>query len=240
MSQKPTTAPQAAIGILVMDARIRRIPGDVGNPATFPFPVVYRTVAGATLERLIRERDPSLLTAFVQAGWDLVGQGVKALTTTCGFMVLFQQELAAEFPVPVFTSSLLQLPFIERSLRPRDRIGILTADAANLTREHLRRAGGDEHRLTVYGLETQPGFHEAIFSGSGRLEESNVAAEVVQQTRRMVASDPAIRAILLECANLPPYAAAVQEAVGLPVYDFTTMLYHVQSALLRTPFYYLK
>src|SRR5512143_1754017 len=130
MSQKPTTAPQAAIGILVMDARIRRIPGDVGNPATFPFPVVYRTVAGATLERLIRERDPSLLTAFVQAGWDLVGQGVKALTTTCGFMVLFQQELAAEFPVPVFTSSLLQLPFIERSLRPRDRIGILTADAA--------------------------------------------------------------------------------------------------------------
>jgi hypothetical protein len=236
MSQKPTTAPQAAIGILVMDARVRRIPGDVGNPATFPFPVVYRMVAGATLQSLIRERDRSLLPLFIEAGWELVRQGVRALTTTCGFMVLFQPELAAEFPVPVFTSSLLQLPFIERSLRPRDRIGILTADAANLTPEHLRRAGGDENRITVYGLESRPCFYEAIFSGSGRLEEEGVASEVVGRAREMVASDPAIRAILLECANLPPYAAAVQEALGLPVYDFTTMLHLVQTALARTPF----
>jgi hypothetical protein len=203
MALKPITAAQPAIGMLVMDANIRRIPGDVGNPATFPFPVVCRTVAGATLERLIAKRDRSLLKPFVEAGWELVRQGVKALTTTCGFMVLFQRELAAEFPVPVFTSSLLQLPFIERSLRPRDRIGILTADAANLTAEHLRRAGGDEERLTVCGLEDQPCFREAIFSGSGRLEPEKVASEVVGQARRMVASDPAIRAILLECSNLP-------------------------------------
>lgn len=236
MGPKPTTAPQAAIGILVMDARIRRIPGDVGNPATFPFPVICRTVAGATLKRIIRERDPSLLHPFVEAGWKLVRLGAKALTTTCGFNAFFQQELAAEFPVPVFTSSLLQLPFIERSLRPRDRIGILTADAANLTPEHLRRAGGDVDRLTVYGLEDQPGFYEAIFSGSGRLDEKKVASEVVEQAQRMVASDPAIRAVVLECANLPPYAAAVQEAVGLPVYDFTTMLHHVWAALARSPF----
>jgi hypothetical protein len=236
MILNPAAAEPAMIGILVMDARIRRIPGDVGNPATFPFPVILRTVPGATLQRLIRERDPSLLNPFVEAGWELVRQGVKALTTTCGFMALFQQELAAEFPVPVFTSSLLQLPFIERSLRPRDRIGILTADAANLTPEHFRRAGGDASRLTVFGLEDQPGFHEAIFSGSGRLDEAKVTSEVVKQARRMVASDPAIQAVLLECANLPPYAAAVQEAVGLPVYDFTTMLHHVQAALARIPF----
>jgi len=236
MAPDSATEAQAVIGILVMDARIRRIRGDVGNPATFPFPVICRTVAGATLKRLIRERDPSLLGPFVEAGWELVRQGARALTTTCGFMVLFQQELAAEFPVPVFTSSLLQLPFIERSLRPRDRIGILTADAANLTPEHLRRAGGDENRLTLFGLEDQPGFHEAIFSGTGRLEEDRVASEVVGQARRMAASDPAIRAILLECANLPPYAAAVQDAVGLPVFDYTTMLHHVHAALVRTPF----
>jgi len=236
MALDSATEPQAAIGILVMDARIRRIAGDVGNPATFPFPVICRTVAGTTLKRLIRERDPALLHPFVEAGWELVRQGARALTTTCGFMVLFQQELAAEFPVPVFTSSLLQLPFIERSLGPRDRIGILTADASNLTPEHLRRAGGDGNRITVYGLEDQPCFHEAIFSGSGRLDEGKVASEVVGQARRMVASDPAIRAILLECANLPPYAAAVQEAVRLPVYDFTTMLHQVQAALVRTPF----
>jgi hypothetical protein len=228
------TAP--AIGILVMDARIERIPGDVGNPATFPFPVLCRTVAGATLKRLIAERDPSLLGPFIAAGRELVREGVKALTTTCGFMILFQEDLAREFPVPVFTSSLLQLPFIERTLRPQDRIGILTADAGNLTPEHLRRAGGDADRLTVCGLENEPFFREAIFSGSGRLEVEKVEAEVVAQARRMTTADPAIRAVLLECSNLPPYAAAVRRVVSLPVYDFVTMIHHVQSALVRAPF----
>jgi hypothetical protein len=236
MRVKPPPAIPAVIGILVMDARIRRIPGDVGNPATFPFPVICRTVPGASLARLISERDRSLLEPFIEAGWELVRQGVKALTTTCGFMVLFQQELAAEFPVPVFTSSLLQLPFIERALRPRDRIGILTADAGNLTEEHLRRAGGDVRRLTVCGLENEPFFREAIFSGSGRLDAGQVEAEVVAQACRMTTAEPAIRAVLLECANLPPYADAVQRAVGLPVYDFVTMIHHVQSALVRAPF----
>ena len=236
MSVKATPAPPATIGILVMDARIERIPGDVGNPATFPFPVLCRTVAGATLKRLITERDPSLLGPFIAAGRELVREGAKALTTTCGFMILFQEDLAREFPVPVFTSSLLQLPFIERTLRPQDRIGILTADAGNLTPEHLRRAGGDVSRLTVCGLENGPFFREAIFSGSGRLDAGNVEAEVVAQARRMTTADPAIRTVLLECANLPPYAAAVQRAVGLPVYDFVTMIHHVQSALLRAPF----
>jgi hypothetical protein len=236
MLAQNATAVAPAIGILVMDARIKRIPGDVGNPATFPFPVLCRTVAGATLQRLITERDPSLLEPFIAAGWELVREGVKALTTTCGFMILFQEDLAREFPVPVCTSSLLQLPFIERTLRPQDRIGILTADAGNLTPEHLRRAGGDLSRLTVCGLENGSFFREAIFSGSGRLDAGNVEAEVVAQARRMTTADPAIRAVLLECANLPPYAAAVQRAVGLPVYDVVTMIHHVQSALSRTPF----
>jgi hypothetical protein len=143
----------ATIGILMMDARIKRIPGDVGNPATFPFPVHLRTVAGATLKRLIHEGDRSLLKPFVEAGWALVGQGIRALTTTCGFMILFQEDLAREFPVPVFTSSLLQLPFIQASLRPQDRIGIITADASNLTQDHLCRAGGNIGRITVVGLD---------------------------------------------------------------------------------------
>jgi hypothetical protein len=226
----------ATIGILMMDARIKRIPGDVGNPATFPFPVHLRTVAGATLKRLIHEGDRSLLKPFVEAGWALVGQGVRALTTTCGFMILFQEDLAREFPVPVFTSSLLQLPFIQASLRPQDRIGIITADASNLTQDHLCRAGGNIGRITVVGLENQPKFREAIFEGTGRMDVQGVESEVVEQAERMLAADPRIATILFECANLPPYAAAVQAAVKLPVYDFCTMLHHVHAALARTPF----
>jgi hypothetical protein len=226
----------AAIGILVMDARIERIPGDVGNPATFPFPVICRTVAGATLKRLISNRDRSLLTPFIEAGWELVRQGVRALTTSCGFMILFQEELAREFPVPVFTSSLLQMPFIQATLRPQDRIGIITADASNLTPEHLSQAGGDTGRITVAGLENQPKFREAIFEETGRIDVQGVESEVVEQAKRMVTADPRTAAILFECANLPPYAAAVRAAVGLPVYDAVTMIRHVYAALTVTPF----
>jgi len=228
---------QAAIGILVMDARIERIPGDVGNPATFPFPVHLRTVRGATLKRLIAERDPNLLAPFIAAGWDLVREGVKALTTSCGFMILFQEELARELPVPVFTSSLLQLPFIQATLRPQGRIGIITADASNLTPDHLRRAGGDMDRITVVGLENQPKFRKAIFEETGRIDVQGVESEVVEQAKRMLAADQRIAAILFECANLPPYAVAVQAAVGLPVYDFSTMIHHVHAALVRKLFY---
>jgi hypothetical protein len=133
--------------------------------------------------------------------------------------------------VPVFTSSLLQLPFIQATLRPQDRIGIITADAANLTPDHLRRAGGDIHRLTIYGLESRPHFREAILEESGRIDEQKMKAEVVERSREMAAADPAIRAILLECTNLPPYAGAVRDAIGLPVYDAVTMIRHVHAAL---------
>jgi hypothetical protein len=188
-------------------------------------------VSGATLKRLIAERDPSLLAPFIEAGWELVRQGVRALTTSCGFMILFQEDLAREFPVPVFTSSLLQLPFIQATLRPQDRIGIITADAGNLTPAHLRTAGGDMDRLTVAGLENQPKFREAIFGETGRIDVPGVESEVVELTKRMLATDPRIAAILFECANLPPYAGAVRAALGLPVFDAITMIRHVHAAL---------
>jgi hypothetical protein len=228
------TKPQAAIGILVMDARIRRIAGDVGNPATLSLPGDLPTVAGATLKRLIRERDPSLLPPFVEAGWELVRQGARALSTTCGFMVLFQQELAAEFPVPVFTSSLLQLPFIERSLRPRDRIGILTADAVNLTPEHLRRAGGDENGSRSTAWRTNPVFMRPSSQAAGGsrrqggIRGGGAGERMVYRTRRF--GHPAG---MREPSTL---RSCSQEAVRLPVYDFTTMLQQVQAALVRTPF----
>ncbi len=232
----PAASSPPLLGILVMDAAIERIPGDAGNPETFPFPVLLRTVGGATLKRLISERDPALLGPFLEAGRDLVQKGVRAITTTCGFMVLFQEDLARELPVPVFTSSLLQLPFIAHTLGPLGRVGVLTADAANLTEEHLRRAGGDPARVTIAGLEDQPAFREAIFGGTGRIDPAEVQTEVVRQAERLAAADTRIGALLFECANLPPYAAAVQKAVGLPVYDFFTMVSHLHAALVRRDF----
>jgi hypothetical protein len=224
------------IGVLVMDALIPRIPGDVGNASTFPFPVRYEVVPRATLERLIRQRDPDLLQPFIEGGLKLAAQGVRAITTTCGFMILFQQELAEALPVPVFTSSLLQLPFLQRILGKNQKIGILTADASNLTESHIIRAGGETKRLVVMGLENSPYFYGAILGEKGELDFAKVRDEVVDRAKTLAASDHNIRVLLLECANLPPYSSAIQEAVGIPVYDFVTMVKYVFSSLSQAPF----
>lgn len=187
-----------------------------------------------SVERLIYQRDPSLLEPFIEAGWELVHEGVKGISSDCGYMILFQEELANELPVPVFMSSLLQIPFIHRTLRREEKVGIIAADSRNLTERHMRIAGVDEPmRVSVVGMQDQSNFYSAILGEEGILDFEKVEAEVVGKAKELVASDDKIRAILLECSNLPPYAAAVQEAVNLPVYDFNTMINYVFSSLVR-------
>ena len=226
-----------AIGILLLDSFIPFPPGDVGNASTYSFPVRYKVVKGASVDRLINQQDPSLLEPFIEAGHELVKEGVKAITGDCGFMILFQERLAREFPVPVFMSSLLQVPFISRMLKPEEKVGIISADSRNLTDRHLRAAGIDENmKVKVVGMQDQKYFFDAILAEKGELNFEEVQKEVVSVSTKLVKDDERIRAILLECSDLPPYAAAIQESVKLPVFDFTTMINYVYLALVRKKF----
>ena len=226
-----------AIGILLLDALLPLPPGDVANATTFSFPVRYKVVKAASIDRLIYQRDPVLLEPFIEAGWELVREGVKAVTSDCGFMALFQEEMANALPVPVFLSSLLQVPFIHRTLCRGEMVGIIAADSRQMTERHLRAVGINESMpVKIVGMENQPNFCDAILNEKGVLDFERVEQEVVEMAERLVAEEDKVRAILLECSNLPPYAAAVQEAVGLPVYDFITMIKHVFSAVVRRRF----
>ena len=225
-----------AIGILLLDAMLPLAPGDVANATSFPFPVIYKTVESASSHRLIFERDPELVQPFIEAGLQLVQQGARAITSDCGFMALFQDQLAEALPVPVMLSSLLQVPFIHRMLRKQDKVGILTAQGQNLTAKHFQSAGIDESTVVVLGMEDTENFYGAFITETGVLNTDIARTEIVGQAKKLVASDPSIKAVLLECSNMPPYAYAVQEAVGLPVFDFNTMINHVFSALERRPY----
>jgi hypothetical protein len=226
-----------AIGILVTDAVITRPPGDVGNPDTYPFPVLYQKVPSASLERIIEKEDPELLCPILAAARELAKRGAAAITSTCGFMILYQSELARRLPVPVFLSSLLQLPFIRSVLSPDDLIGIVTANARHLTPRHLRLAGfNDMGAVRISGLENQPAFREAIFSGSGGFDREAIQKEVVGAARDLIRENPGVKAVLLECSNLPPYASAVQKEVRLPIFDFNTMIHQVYRAIQQFPY----
>src|SRR5258708_5654071 len=118
---------QAAIGVLCLETAFTKIPGHIRNPATFGFPVRYQVVSGATPHRVVSQADPTLLDPFIAAARELEAAGVAAITTGCGFLVLFQRQLAAAVGVPLFASSLIQLPMVARMLRPRQPVGLLVA-----------------------------------------------------------------------------------------------------------------
>ena len=133
----------ASVGILMLETRFPRIPGDMGNAETWPFPVLYKVVPGASPRRVVCEKAEGLLDGFLAAAAELVRLGADGITTTCGFLSIYQKEIAANVGVPVATSSLMQIPFIERVLPPGNRVGILTVSAANLSEEHLWAVGAD-------------------------------------------------------------------------------------------------
>jgi len=224
-----------SIGILILDASYPCIPGNVGNASTFPFPVRYEKVEGASIDRLLNRQDPDLALPFIDAAQRLCHDGVRAVTGACGFMALCQKEVAQSLAIPVFLSSLLQIPFIYQITGKK--IGIITANSTCLRARHFISAGIPETLPTaIAGMENQPEFRDAILLEKGTLDSEQIQREVVEVADQMVQKHPDIGAIVLECSDLPPYAAAVQAAVNRPVFDFITMIQYVHSALVRRPF----
>jgi len=219
-----------SVGILILDASYPCVPGNVGNANTFNFPVRYEKVTGATIDRLLNQRDPALAQLFIDAARRLEDAGVKAITGACGFMALFQREVAAAVEIPVFLSSLLQLPFIH-ALTGRP-VGVVTADSRALVDVHFR-ALGIERQMPYFiaGMEAQEEFRTAVLLEKGTLNDAAIRAEVVEVAAALVRENPEIGSILLECSDLPPYAAAINQALGLPVFDFISMINYAQRAL---------
>lgn len=213
------------IGILVLDTRFPRVPGDIGNATTFPFPVRYHRVAGATPDRVVRGGAAGLLAAFVEGARALEQEGVGAITTSCGFLVKFQRELAAAVQVPVFTSSLLLVPLVHRMLGPERRVGILTVDAASLGHEHLASAGiTPDMPIAIAGLEGGKEFTRVLLGDEPELDVDLAREEHVRAARLLAAEHPDVGAIVLECTNMPPYARDIQRATGLPVFDIVSLV----------------
>ncbi len=221
----------APLGILMLEARFPRIPGDMGNAATWPFPVLYRVVKGATPERVVLNAASGLLGAFLAGAADLVDHGAEAITTNCGFLSLFQAELAAHVRVPVATSSLIQVPWVQATLPPGKRVGIITVSAQSLTPRHLVAAGVAPDTPFV-GTEDGREFFRVLIRGEKPdMDVGLAAADILQAGHSLVSRHPDIGAIVLECTNMPPYAFALRETLGLPVYDIYSLITWIHAGL---------
>lgn len=206
------------IGVLMLDTQFRRLPGDIGNGRTWPFPVQFRVVRGADPAAIVHGRPEEFLEPFIAAALDLVACGVRGITTSCGFLALLQKELSAALPVPVATSSLLQAPLIEAMLPAGQQVGILTFAAEALTARHLE-AVGVRPDTPIEGLPPESLFRQVYGNRGGASDVAQLEEEVVSAARALVDRHPNVGAILCECTNLPPHSAAIAAATGRPVFD---------------------
>ncbi len=208
----------ARIGILMLEARFPRIPGDMGNATTWPFPVLYKVVAGASPQRVVRERAAGLLEPFLDAARELVRLGADGITSNCGFLSLFQDQIAAAAGVPVAISSMMQVAMVNRLLPPGKRAGILTISAATMTAEHLAKAGVPAD-TPVGGTDGGREFTRAIIGDEAQLDVAAAEQDILDAGAALVKANPDIGAIVLECTNMAPYARALSEHLRLPVHD---------------------
>lgn len=214
----------APLGILMLQARFPRIPGDMGNAGTWPFPVLYKVVQGASPERVVVGGAAGLLDDFIAAGRELIGLGAEAITTNCGFLSIFQAQMQAALRVPVATSSMMQVPWVQATLPPGRRVGIITVNAAGITPAHLAGAGVPAD-TPIVGTENGQEFFRVLIRAEAEDMDVDLAREdILDAAHRLRALCPELGAIVLECTNMPPYAADVADATGLPVYDVYSMI----------------
>ena len=221
----------ASVGILMLEARFPRIPGDMGNALTWPFPVHYKVVRSASPDRVVRQGAEGLLDVFIAAARELVADGVDGITTNCGFLSLFQQELADAVRVPVATSSLMQVRMVNALLPVGKRAGILTVSASSLTPKHLEKAGvpaGTPVGSTEGGRE----FTRVLLDNEMELDVDLARQDNVDAARALAAANTDLGAIVLECTNMIPYAADIREATGLPVFSIETFVRWFQAGLV--------
>lgn len=224
-----------AVGILMLEARFPRIPGDMGNAASWPFPVLYKVVRDASPDRVVRQKANGLLDSFIGAARELVRDGADGITTNCGFLSLFQHEIADAVGVPVATSSLMQVDMVNRLLPPGKKAGILTISASTLSEDHLTMAGvpaGTPIGTTEGGHE----FSRVILENETELDVALARKDNVEAARQLISRHPEVGAIVLECTNMTPYATDIRQAVGIPVFSMASFVTWFHSSLLPTEY----
>ena len=226
----------SAIGILVVDAWYPMLPGNVANACSYDFPVLYKILKKASIEKIMCG-DPSMLEVVIEGGRELVEQGARAVVGACGSFANYQKKTAAALDVPTFLSVMLQAPLILKSLKPDQKLGVIAASKAALTPKVFKECDiNDPSRMVITEVINLPEFKvlakcEGCFN-SGRLE-----GEIIGLVKQFRSAHPEVGALLLQCSDLPPYAHAMQNAIHLPVFDMNTMINWIYNAVVQKPYH---
>lgn len=220
------------LGILMMESYFPRIPGDIGNATTFPFPVRYEVIKGATIVNVVENRSTEILGLMIEAAKKMEAAGVRAITGSCGFLAIWQKELSKAVNIPVFTSSLLQVQ-MAHTLTGGKPVGIITASKRLLTDDHFKAVGANSVSKFVYGLDDAKEFNKTHTYGGDTLDFEKISEEVVSKALLLKEEHPEVGSIVVECTNVPPYSSLISEKIGIPVFDLITLCNYVYSVVIQ-------
>lgn len=220
------------VGILTLDTSHPLALGNVQNAESFPFPVSYAVVRDVTFAGLMGG-DPSALAPILAGIAELEGRGVSVIVGACGSFANYQQDAARASRVPVILSIMLEVPLLLNALPLHAKLGIVFARTSTFT-DRVRSQCGiqDTSRIVSIGADAIPAF-ASILHQEQSLDGVALELGLVDLTKHAVREHPDIGAWLLQCSDLPPYAAAIQRATSLPVFDMSLLIDHVYRASRR-------
>lgn len=226
-------------GILMLDSRIPRIPGDPGHAQTFPFPVAYRAVEGLPFSDLVEGRMENADKAS-DAAAGLEAEGVSFVAADCGLFSILQEKIAARLSIPFLGSALALIPLLESFLPPNRCVGVLTGHTALLREHHIRAAGAAPDRIVVAGMENSSEFRKVVIDRGNELDPEAMREGVLEAsrelTRKAALKGLGLGAVVLECTNLVSFRDTVQDEAGAPVYDLVSLVEMYASGYARREF----
>ncbi|QDR79131.1 aspartate/glutamate racemase family protein [Sporomusa termitida] len=234
------------LGIVLLNDAYPGFPGDVRNASAFPYPIQYEIAEGVTNKTLVYDENPAQCReAVIAAATKLERLGCRAIAAECGYFAFFQKDVAVAVDVPVFMSSLLQVPFIQQVISPSKAVGIICAQKQFLSKDHLKNVGIDPNsNLVIAGAQDEYGCTEFdnLWNPLKRPDcpeayYDKAEQQMVRTAAEFVSKNPDIGAIMLECTGMQPFARAIQRAVNLPVFDWGTLLDYAFSVVAHRDYY---
>jgi hypothetical protein len=234
------------LGIMLLDDVYPGFPGDVRNASAYPFPIQYEIVEGVDIHRLVVEPDKTgCLPPLVLAAQKLERMGCRAIAAECGYFAYFQAEIAASVQVPVFMSSLLQVPLAQQLIGPQQVVGILMANATYLTSHHLESVGVRPGSNYVTGgamegrkcVEFDHLWTQGLRSDPPSADYIKAEAEFLEVALDFYHQYPNMGAMVLECTGFPPFARALQREIDIPIFSWGTLLDYAYSVVVHRDYY---
>ena len=225
-----------AIGIIAVDWLAPKMPGNVANATTYSYPVLYKVIKLDNGIEQMFAGDPALEQRIVEAAKELERDGVRAIIGACGYFAHYQKIVAAAVNVPVFLSSLCQLPIIKIGLKPEQKILVMCASGDSVNQEFFSKVGANVDDCVIQDVGSMESF-APIRWGKTVMDNKKLTEDLAALAVKAVEAHPEVGAILLECSDLPPYACEIQRATGLPVFDFISLINWVEHAVVQKRYY---